>query len=311
MAKNTVSVKNLKTVSLKPKVSDPEAARLLPTRYFPVEVSLELHGVNLAIANGIRRVLCSEYPTLVMNFAVGDFSTNNPSSLVDYVRDRIRNIPVDQSVNPSTVFRLNVLNETTEDIRVKSRSIESGKTTPFNETFDIAMLSPGKFINIQKIYLEQTRGWGGGVIACNCVSTSLDETPIDLNTGKGTPSSLSDPHVHRLSFVLNGTVDYKTAIRVTCDEIISRLNAVIKLIPSVTSSGDMYYMTFKETDTIGNILLKGICEAYPEIPFATYNADPLAKTVTLKIKTNDDIEPILIDVCKRGISVLDRIKNGM
>jgi DNA-directed RNA polymerase subunit L len=305
------TVKNLTVEDLSPDVKDPEAVKLLPTTIRPQRVVLELHDVNVAISNGIRRVLLSEYPTYYMTFDNADFRTNNPHTLNDYTRDRIKCIPILQSTNPKTVFKLNVLNNTDIPMRVKSGNIEGlvKMKLPFNETFDIAMLDPGKFLTIDKITIARTTGDQGPAVVANCASVALDQTPIDLNTGEGTPSSLSDPRVFRLSFVLNGTVDHKTLLTTACDEIIRRLETVIKSIPNIHNSEDIYYLVLpNETHTIGNIIVKGICEQYPDIPAATYTQNTIARTCTVNIRTNEDIETILVDVCKRNIKVLEELR---
>lgn len=305
------TVKNLVIEDLSPVVKDPEAAKLLPKNIYPQKISFELHDVNVAVANGIRRVLLSEYPTLSLIFEDEDFRTNNPHTLNDYTRDRIKCIPLMQSINTKTVFKLNVLNNTETPMRVKSRDIESTTKAklPFNETFDIAMLNPGRFLTIDKITVRKTVGEGGPAVAANVASVAMDQIPVDLNTGEGTPSGISDPRVWRISFVLNGTTDHKTALTIVCDEIIHRLETVTKSIPNIYNSQDIYYLVLPhETHTVGNLLMKGICEQYPDIMAVTYTHDALSRTCTVAIRTSEDIETILVDVCKRNIKVLEELR---
>lgn len=308
------SVKNIKVVSLAPEVKDPEIKKLLPTVVYPEDVSMELHDVNVAVANGLRRVVLSEIPVYALTFDYGDFRTNNPHTLNDYTRDRIKNIPVMQNVNPKSIFRLNVMNTNEAPMRVKSHEIEmvgKGKL-PFNETFDLAMLNPGRFLSIDKIYIQRGYGYthGGFAVASGVTCIPIDQQPYDVNTLEGVQSGVSDPRVHRLAFTLNGTISHGEVMRLACDEMIRRLDYASKAVTSVYNSEDTYHLVLpNETHTIGNILVKGICEQYPDVPAVTYSSDPLAKTITLSLRTQDDIETLIVDVCKHNMKTIGDIKS--
>lgn len=313
MQTNAVQVKNVKVTSLAPKVKDPDVAALLPTVLVPERTEMEIHGVNTAIANGLRRVITSESPAWRLNFDHASFHTNDPFILVDYIRKRINNIPIKQDTSAKLTFRLNVLNNTDVNMRVKTGLMEpAGKAKPvFNETFDVCMLGPGKYITIDNIYLQRGYGYmhGGYNMACNVAAVPLDQTPLDTATGVGVPSGLSDPRVHRLAFTTNGTISNGEIMKIACDEIATRLDNVIKSIPNVYNADDTYHLVLKkETHTIGNILMKSIVEEYPDVPAVTYTTDELAKTTTISIRTTDDIETMLIDVCKKNIKIVNTIK---
>ncbi len=313
MQSNSVQVKNIKVVSKAPKVKDPEVAALLPTVLMPERISMEIHGVNVAIAHGLHRVIQSESPAWRLNFDHASFQTNDPFILVDFIRKRINNIPIRQDVTSKTTFRLNVLNNTEVNMRVKTALVEStSKGKPaFNETHDVCMLGAGKFITIDNIYAQRGYGYmhGGYNVACNVVSLPIDQIPLDTATGEGVTSSLSDPRVHRVAFTTNGNISHVDVVRNACDEIISRLDGATKAIPNVYNADDTYHLVLKnETHTIGNIIMKGVVEEYPDVPAVTYSTDYLAKTIMVSIRTTDDIETMLNDVCKKNIKTVNAIK---
>lgn len=198
-------------------------------------------------------------------------------------------------------------------MRVKSRDIEStskGKL-PFNETFDLAMLNQGRYLSIDKIYVQRGYGYthGGFTVASGVACVPLDQQPYDVNTMEGVQAGVSDPRVHRLSFTLNGTIAHGELMRSACDEIIRRLDYTSKAVTSVYHSDDTYHLVLpNETHTIGNILVKGLCEQYPDVPAATYSSDPLAKTITVSLRTTDDIETMIVDVCKNNMKTIGVIR---
>jgi len=307
-------VREVKLESLYPKVKDADAAALLPTVVKPQHASFVVSGCNVAIANGIRRVMLSELPVYGLTFDYGSYRTNMLFMLNDYVRTRIRCIPIMQNIDEKATFRLNVMNTTESPLRVKSRDIipDHGKRLPFNETFDIAMLDPGKHMAIDRIYVERmtTSAFGGYNVAVNVACTTVDQTPVDLETGEGIPSALSDPREHRITATLQGTMTLTELMHATCDVLIERLDRVIKAIPNVYNTSNVYFLVLpNETHTIGNIIVKGVCDAYPSVPLATYSADHMAKTITISIKTTDDIETVLIDVSKRAIKTLTEVRS--
>jgi DNA-directed RNA polymerase subunit L len=99
-------------------------------------------------------------------------------------------------------------------------------------------------------------------------------------------------------------------MRLACDEIAQRLERTVKAIPTIHSNEDIYYLVLKgESFTVGNIVVKGICEQYPDIKAITPQYDPLTKTMTLAIRTDQDVETILLDVCKKNVKVINEIKS--
>lgn len=307
-------VRDITTKSLAPKVDNPDAAALLPSVVHPESASFVLSGCNVAIANGLRRVMLSELPVYGLTFDYTSYRSNMPFMLNDYVKTRIRCIPIMQNVDPKTTFRLNVMNTTELPLRVKSGDIvpSHGKKLPFNETFDVAIIDPGKYLTIDNIYIEHTTTatFGGHNVAVNVACVAMDQTPADLETGAGVPSAVSDPREHRIICTLQGTLSLSELVRKSCDVLAERLEQVVKAIPNVYNTSNVYFLVLpNETHTIGNIIVKGICEAYPTVPLATYSYDTMAKTITISIKIEDDIETILIDVAKRAVKVIQDIKS--
>jgi len=303
-------MKNVKVENLAPKIQDRELARLMPTVLQPYRFTFELHGVNVAIANAIRRVILSELPAVRLMFDAKNFKTTDPFQLVDYIRDtRIGMIPIRQDIDPKTVYRLAVVNDSETPMMVKSGMLEcirGDKRAAFNETFDICRLAAKSSIVIDDITV--VRGYGyqnsGFSVAFNAMSIPLDVQMFDEEKSSGVSSSVSDPRNFRLGFTCNGVMDPKDIVKVAVNEIIARLERISKSIQDVQSAGDLYTLTVSdETDTTGNIIIKFIADERPDVT-ATYSVSPLAKSLTLKIRTSDDIATVLSQACKSGIKML-------
>ena len=83
MSRNTErpSVRDVTVESIAPEVQDREVSALLPTVVKPSKASFVLGGVNVAIANGLRRVMSMELPVYGLTFDYSSFKTNSPFML--------------------------------------------------------------------------------------------------------------------------------------------------------------------------------------------------------------------------------------
>jgi DNA-directed RNA polymerase subunit L len=306
-------LKNLKISSIAPKllIKDKELESLLPTVLIPQRVEFELHSVDQSIANGIRRVIASEYPVLVMNFNKTDFDTDDPFIKYDFIADRVRCVPIDQSIDENVTFSLSANNTTTMPFKVKTGSLESSKTKKYmNETITIASLFPNKYIKIDNIHLKRGYGYEHGcyTMGVNTVCLPIDQEPMNNETNKGIRSTMSNPMSNKIGFNTNGTQDPKKIIVVAINELINRLNGAEQYIPEITKIGDVYQYTISgETDTIGNIIVRNIFAAYKDIDACTYAPIPNTRKVIIKIKTSLDPGSIIKTAIKNATKTLKSI----
>lgn len=308
-----VSVKNFQVKNIKPVVPQ-YAAKYLPTVLTPQSVSFELHGVNIAIANGIRRVIEGEFPTKSLNFDIdGDnFETNDPFVLNDFIRTRIRCIPVHQSIKKDSVFSIDVLNTSHQNIEVKSSAIKPNPKL-FDETISITELLPNKYIKIKKIYVDegQSRFYGGFTVSSGSACVVLDVKPLNMYTRSGTPASEADPRSFRITFDTNGTIEPKKIVTQSCDEIIKRLAHIKGMLYKLVKTEDIHQLRVEgENDTTGNILMKTICDIFPDIPSCVYLVNLIDKSMTINLRTSDPVD-VLESAIAEATKILEKIKSSV
>lgn len=115
------TVKNIKITNIRDteswKKNGEKYRRFMPQNLKPQNVQFELHGFNVAVANGLRRALLEETLIKGMNFELGDFNCSYKYMISDVVHGRIRNIPLRQSTPIDVKFELNITNDT--ETRIK------------------------------------------------------------------------------------------------------------------------------------------------------------------------------------------------
>ena len=308
-------VSNVKIKDISPSLPG-EAGKLLPKVLKPVRCSFELNGVNLALARGITRVIQSELLVKVLTFDDGDYETNDDFMLRDFVKNRVMCIPIKQAENLGEVFTLSVINNTHAPMYVKTAKIQRARGNaglPCNETADVAFIAPNKYLTIKKMYVIEGYGYnfGGMTLTSGALNVPLDVEPINLYTGKGVSSSVSNPQKHKIQFDTNGTIEPKKVVAMACKEIIRRLEGIRELMYTMRKSGETHKLTIKgENSTTGNIVMRMVCDMYPDVDAITYNVDAIDRVLDISIKSDDPNE-ILQGAIKSAIIILKDIGNAI
>jgi DNA-directed RNA polymerase subunit L len=332
-------IKNIKIENIRKTVPD-KYRRYMPTTLIPQEVSFELHNVNVGFANAVRRTLLNECLIKCMSFEVSAYSCTNPYMLNDYVLGRVQCIPIAQ--NMTATFKLDITNDAKtriaqvhrkydrlgklNDYEIKQKELDlkaaalpqsmtvlSGDMTcnlkqlPFNETFEIATLDEGNMLKIDPITIIEGYGYDHArhnmVALASCVP--LDQNPIDLHTGKGVPAGLANPRIHKISFKTNGIMSPHEMIRLACKSLEERLIFIKGLKDEFKSINNEHTLVINgETHTIGNLLMKTIVDN-EQVEGITYYPDNHVRSMTLRIKTDNDIKKIMD---KTITSILDLLK---
>lgn len=317
-----IQVKNIQTVDISPKIKNPKYAELVPKTLFPKHFSFEVIGGNNAVCNGIRRTISSECMVRTMSFEFDSFDCNNPFTLNDMILTRLMLIPIDQTTPLDAVFEIDIINKTKNILDVKASDIKivnpgtpGLKKLPFNELFTLMTLEPNKYIKIKSITIKNGFGYNHAAysFACNTACVVLDEIPInniDPET-KGISSSVSDPHHHKISFNTNGTLPPQTIVFEACDNLSLRLEYIIKLLPNIISSGDIYVLTINgESDTIGCILMKTITVLYPQIIAVNYSTGDVLRSLTMRVRTDEDINEVFTHCIRHVVRQITDIKKS-
>jgi DNA-directed RNA polymerase subunit L len=329
-----IQVKNIQTVDLSPKVKNPELAKTILGSYQPKKFSFEVLGGNNALCNGIRRTVVSECLVKVLSFDFGDFETDNAFCLNDNILERIMRIPIDQDTPLDATFELDIINKQSKNIiDVKAGDIKitfAGKQNPlkklpFNETATLFTLEPNKYTRIKNIKIKTGFGYDRAwfTFAFNAASVPLDIKPINHHEASidydklnytdetGYSSSVSDPHHHRISFKTNGTCPPERIVHTACENLIARLEYIVMLFPKIISADNIYYLTIVgESHTIGYLLTKTIYDLYPKIGAVTCSSDQIIRSVTIKVKTSDDITEVFKKAIEHAIKQLTEIKKA-
>jgi DNA-directed RNA polymerase subunit L len=331
---NTITISNIKSQDITPVPSE-KFKNLMPTVLRPMRFSFEISNCNNAMANGIRRVLCTEYQAMALNIASESVETNDRYILKDFITSRIRCIPILQNTDPKSVYTLECINSTSDVVTVKTNQIKllkDGKIMPqriTDETILIIDLNPGCYIKLNKIFIDQDycSNYGGYTISCGDFCVALDVEPRNLYENTGVSSAVSDPRHFKIQFDTNGTMAPKAFLLEGLKSLISRLDNIVSslhLIQSIIPKSDQSSVlkningsssatTFEnnlhklvirnETHTIGNIIVKTVCDLYPNIQAITYTTNDNNKILTIDIRDNNP-SGVLNSAIKKAVSDL-------
>ena len=323
-----IAVSDITIVDYAPRVSNPGVKKLLPTRLTPKHIRFQVSGVSNAISNAIRRTVCTELLVSALHVEYADIKTTDMFHIPEMIMKRISMIPVDQKCPLDATFALNVVNTTPMLIDVKSsqiRIVSAGKGTPqrpkltsapINETFTLFTLEPGQSIKIDNIGIHQDYGYqpgyGAYVVACNAVSIALDQKPKDMygvDDPKAISVSMSDPRKWEIAFTTNGTLPPKEIVVAACNNIINRVQLVSDMLSDIRSSGNEYILVIEgESDTIGNLFMKSICELFPDIIAVIYKAPSHDRTCTIRIICDEDVNVVFDTAIKYIVKSFTQIR---
>jgi len=315
--KNNITIENFKVRRHEFKLTglngDRELLALLPTVNMSERCEFNIHGVNNSIANAIRRTVMSEIPVKNLNFNPLDLTTDNPFILVDFIQSRIRLIPIKQSAQGT--FSLEAYNNTSHLIRVYSRDLKrtSGpRENIFNETFELFTLDPGQFLKIKNIYIDSGFGYvhAGYTDAFSGRILPLTEEQWNPNELTGIRSSESDETSYTIAFNTNGTIDAKTILRMSCQQIIDRAKTVVSLLDNINSNTPEYTLTIpNESTTIGELLDRAIYTLYPDIDYVGSSKASIGRSITLKLRTDEDPKIVISTAAKAIVDVFTEIES--
>lgn len=338
MTDHALSVTDITVESLAPRVDQKKYAKWLPRVCLPERMQLTLEGTNNAVANAIRRTICGELPVRALVTTYEDVTTNDDFIIQEMLCKRLLQLPILQSTPLTAQFALYVENRTPLVRAVYASEIELTFTRdknagvrdkgaiapalPFNATVQLFALNPGCWLRINKITVGAFYGYEEGRGMC-CLASAVVSAPIDADMlnkfecdeagrPRGTSTSVSDPRIWRLSFVTNGTMAPRAIVAAACAELITRVRAVEQHLPNALTSGDQHVLTIPgESDTIGNLFVRAICDLYPDVDFVTYSTASAARELTIKLRTTIDIETIFVNAITHLADTFAHISKAM
>lgn len=310
-----IKVSDIKVTKFDIKLKD-GLEHLIPTTNIPHHIEFVLSGVSNAVSNAIRRTVLCELPVYHLECEYENIKTNDAHIIPEMLQKRLMMIPINQTA--SGKFELEAMNSDVLPLDVKTSEFKyngKSKDLPFNGTITFVTLNPGKFIKISDIVIKRNYGYQTGYgmlsLGMNAASIALDQEPLNMYEGTGIPSREADPRVWKISFNTNGTMPPHEVVKFACDNIISRLNNVIDMLYSIESNDDQYILSLHgESHTIGNLLMKTINELYPGIIAVVYNVVSVERLMILRVRSDDEIKPIITAVVKYLINTFTEIKSA-
>lgn len=275
-------------------------------------VSFQLKGVNIAVANGLRRVLMSELYVKAMFFELDELQTNDPFIINDYIQSRVRQIPLHQSANEEEHMYLDVvagdvpMTVYTKHIKTKSKNL-------FNPNIVICTLGAHFHLKIN-IRIKRLRGYdfGANIVSTGATCLPLDQTPFDVAQKTGVRSSMCNPHEFLIKFNTNGTDSAKNIIINSCNNIINRISHISKVPNLIKSQSDIHIIALvDETDTIGALISRTMFDLYDDLEFINYFVHEYDNVCEIKFKTSGDKDKMLGSALKKIIETYEQIKNTL
>lgn len=297
-------------VKLHPNLQE-KYAHLVPTTLIPQKYSFVIHNVSNAVANGLRRTICGELLVKHLMVSHEDIKTNDARIIPDMIIERIKQLPIDQSIPMTSKFGLYYINKTPSMSVVYFSAIKSASNSKpvFNDNAQLCDLSSTCELKIDNIRVEEHYGFNVGYMACclgNAVSAiALDQRPADIydkNDTDGTLSGISNPRLWKIQFTTNGSMPPPKIVSYACDSIIARIKNVLGRLSTITQDQyGTYILTIpNESDTIGNLYVKTCCELFDsnidaivyDVP--TVNRDCIIKLKISPLASGNDADPVYI-----------------
>lgn len=185
---------------------------LMPT--MPREhITFAIRNTDTATANGLRRTLIEELPVKILHAEVSDIDTNEEYLIRDELLDRIRAIPINQSVNSDQKFTIDVVN-TNKSQRINhvySSQIsgnEHGKLA--DKMYRIAELHVGRYLRVDNIRTIEGYGYMHANFRLTC---GVEYRPLDyIDVYKVTERGYIDRGMAEMNSVLTEAKKKKSGL---------------------------------------------------------------------------------------------------
>ena len=151
-------------------------------------VRISLYNISSRVFNSIRRTIIDELEIKSLYFELLDVDTDNDFIIREELRDRVKYIPIDQSIPEGSTFELQVINNSPDKgiMTVYSNNI-GGISDKVVSKIQIAELNHGEYIHIKNIKVVKGYGkdhskWSR---TCDLTWQNLDFMDVDYVNVKG------------------------------------------------------------------------------------------------------------------------------
>ena len=308
-------------------------------------ISFDIINSNEAFANAIRRTFNDELPTKCLETLYHNVNTNDKFILIDNIIERINLISILQTIDISTIFSLNMHNDTNDIINIYTKDLinknKNDKTQYFNLNIQICSLRPNRHLNITNIHPGINYGYNNSIYSIGSFKYEA------INTDFTIPSLNNDVKDYRLELINNSNISIKNLINLIYETLYIRLKKIQEYINDYNieknaddihkinddiyiiqnnnvkdtnvldnnikvdkSFDNLYEIHIKdECHTVGNLLTKYIFLQLPSIEYINYRLHhPLTRKLIITIK-HSNYKKIINDAIESIIKDLNVFKN--
>ncbi len=312
-----------------------ESNKSLIPKYSKLGIQFQLLNSNEAFANSIRTVFNDELLVKYLNVSIFDINTDDKYILPDNIADRIASIPLKQESNVKNIYKLSVVNNTNDIIKVYSKDLKNADNSisnDFNSNILICTLKPNKYIIINNITINQDYGYNNNMLSIGSFKYQI------INTNFKNLSLNEDSKDFELELITNGNINLDTLINNLYDNLFIRLKKIqndINLYKVENHSSDISKILtdifiintgennifeihiINEYNNIGNLITKYVYDLNTEIELINYRLEhPLRYKIVISIKhteykkiINNAIDNIIKDLTIFKSTLLSKINN--
>jgi|LauGreDrversion4_2_1035121.scaffolds.fasta_scaffold01053_19 DNA-directed RNA polymerase subunit L len=310
---------------------------LLPTLN-KVGLQFQLINSNEAFANSIRMVFNDELLVKYLDVSIFDLNTNDKYILPDNIIERIALIPLNQNVNSDKKYKLHIMNNSNDIIKIYSKELKTmneDKSIDFNPNILLCTLKPNKSLTINNIKINQEYGFNNHIFSLGSFAYEI------INTNFNTLSLNNNCTDFQLELIPNANIPLEDLVHKIYDNLYIRLKKIqndintyqlenhsndiskiltdLFIIKNSNSNGtnQLYEIhIMHEFNNIGHLLTRYIYNLDNNIELINYKLEhPLRHKLIINIKhnqykklCNDAINNIIKDLNIFKTSIIQSLK---
>ncbi len=310
---------------------------LLPTLN-KVGLQFQLINSNEAFANSIRMVFNDELLVKYLDVSIFDLNTNDKYILPDNIIERIALIPLNQNVNSDKKYKLHIMNNSNDIIKIYSKELKTmneDKSIDFNPNILLCTLKPNKSLTINNIKINQEYGFNNHIFSLGSFAYEI------INTDFNTLSLNNNCTDFQLELIPNANIPLEDLVHKIYDNLYIRLKKIqndintyqlenhsndiskiltdLFIIKNSNSNGtnQLYEIhIMHEFNNIGHLLTRYIYNLDNNIELINYKLEhPLRHKLIINIKhnqykklCNDAINNIIKDLNIFKTSIIQSLK---
>jgi DNA-directed RNA polymerase subunit L len=278
---------------------------ILP-KIYKVGLEFELINSNEPFANAIRRVFNDELLIKSLHTNIFDIKTDDKYILHDTIIERLNSISINQDIDESISFNLQINNNTNDIIKVYSKDIinknnKNDTTLYFNPNILLCTLKPNKYLYINNIIINKDYGYNNHIYSLGSFKyeiLNIDFSELSLN---------KDCTDFRLELINNSNIKLSKLVEIIYDNLYFRLKKIQQAINDyqlekqasdvnkilneifIINNNNIYEIHINnEYHTIGNLLTYYIYKLLNTLELINYKLEhPLRHKIIIFIKHNN------------------------